>query len=218
MSLRYKVDLHTHSRASPDGSLTAIQYRRMLESGGLDYIAITDHDTIEFAQKLKAELGGRIIVGEEITASEGEIIGLYLTRRIPAGLSAAETVERICGQGGLVYVPHPFETVRKGLSAAVLHGLAAQVSIVETRNGRSLQNRGQQATAWAAAHSLPGAASSDAHGWHGWGKTYSLLSAPPTVDSLAILLGSADYHVGSPGILGRLYPKFNRLRKKFSGV
>src|SRR5882757_5862760 len=97
-----KIDLHTHSVASPDGSLTAVHYQRAL--GRLDVIAVTDHNRIDFAQKLQTELGERIIVGEEITTLEGEIVGLYLQTLIPAGLSVVETVRQIHAQGALVYI------------------------------------------------------------------------------------------------------------------
>lgn len=185
----------------------------MLDAGQLDAIAITDHNQIDFAQAAQAKLGECIIVGEEITTLEGEIIGLFLSEIIPAGLSAAETVKRIKAQGGLVYIPHPFETVRKGIAKQVLDSIADDVDIVETYNGRTLQNRGSEAADWAIAHGKPGTASSDAHGLHGWGKTYSTVAETPTRDNLIHLLRSAAYSTKSVGLLGRLYPKLNRLRK-----
>src|SRR6266852_4695389 len=104
-----KVDLHTHSQASLDGGLSAADYHNMLaQDNGLQCVAVTDHNSIAFAQKLQAELGERIIVGEEITTAEGEIIGLYLKKTVPGGRSLAETVRSIKEQDGLVYVPHPF--------------------------------------------------------------------------------------------------------------
>lgn len=90
-----KIDLHTHSIASKDGAITADDYERMLETGLLDYIAVTDHNRIDFAAELHAKLGEKIIVGEEIKTTEGEIIGLYLTEAIPALLTPEETVQRI---------------------------------------------------------------------------------------------------------------------------
>lgn len=210
------VDLHTHSVASPDGGLSAADYRRMLaRRNGLMCIAITDHNTIAFAQKLQAELGEQIIVGEEINTTEGEIVGLYLKKRVPSGLSLTETVRCITRQGGLVYVPHPFETRRHGLPAAALATIVDDIAIVEVCNGRAIfQNRSKAAYAWAAAHDLPGAASSDAHGRHGWGKTYSIVAEPPTRGTIVSLLRNAHYQSGSPGVRGVLYPKFHRLRKR----
>jgi predicted metal-dependent phosphoesterase TrpH len=211
----FKVDLHTHSIKSPDGSLRRADYQSILDRGMLDVIAVTDHNSIEFAQQLHSELGNRIIIGEEITAREGEIIGLFLSSLIPAGLSAAETADHIHEQGGLVYVPHPFETVRTGLSLTDLENIAESVDIIEIHNGRAVfQDKATLAVDWAKRYQLPGAASSDAHGKHGWGKTYSLIAESPTKDNLSELLYSATYQVGSPGIRGMLYPKVNRMRRR----
>ncbi len=208
------IDLHTHSIASPDGSLTEDQYRRMLDSK-LSVIAVTDHNTIAFAQELHRKLGDQIIIGEEITTLDGEIIGLYLKEAIRPGLSATATVAAIKQQHGLVYIPHPFETVRKGIPLARLEDIAKDVGIVETHNGRAIfQNKSQQALTWAASHELPGAASSDSHGWHGWGKTYTILTAMPTQKTLVSLLAKAKYRTERPGLRGVLYPKFNRLRRR----
>ncbi len=211
----HKVDLHTHSIASPDGSLTEADYSKMLESGKLDYIAVTDHNTISFAVGLNDKLGSRIVVGEEITTLDGEIIGLYLKSVIKAGMSAADTVAAIKAQGGLVYIPHPFETVRKGVSLDTLNAIAKDVDIVETQNGRAFfQNKSKLAETWAAEHKVPRAASSDAHGWHGWGKTYSVSESMPTRASLANLLSKATYQVSMPGLRAVLYPKLNRIRRR----
>lgn len=138
----YKVDFHTHSTASPDGSIKAAQYKQLLDSGRLDAIAVTDHNRIDFALALQQELGSKIIVGEEIMTTEGEIIGLFLKELVPAKLSPLETVQAIKKQGGLVYIPHPFETVRKGLQAKSLAAITDYIDIMEVYNGRAmLQNR-----------------------------------------------------------------------------
>lgn len=214
--MNMKVDFHTHSIASPDGALTEAHYQKMLQTG-LDCIAITDHNTTVFAQKLHKKLGDQIIVGEEITTTQGEIIGLYLTNDVSAGLTALETVKAIKKQNGLVYIPHPFETVRKGIPQEVLDEIADFVDIVETNNGRAVfQNKSNPAKAWATRHKVAAAASSDAHGWHGWGNTYTVLHEMPTRATLLKLLVTAGRQVGSPGVRGVLYPKVNRLRKRFT--
>jgi predicted metal-dependent phosphoesterase TrpH len=212
-----KVDFHTHSVASPDGALRTVDYKHALDRGKLDCVAVTDHNMIDFARELHAQFGDRIIIGEEITTLAGEIIGLFLTNPIAAGLSPAETVAKIHEQGGLVYVPHPFETVRKGLTPETLDTIAADVDIIEAYNGRAVfQNRSDQTIAWATAYTTPIAAASDSHGHIGWGKTYTILPESPTRDNLITLLAKAEYKHGSPGVRGLLYPKFNRLRKKWS--
>jgi len=211
----YAIDLHTHSQASPDGSLSVANYKHMLSDGQLDYIAITDHNTLEFALQLHKLLGDRIIVGEEITAQEGEIIGLYLRERVLPNLPADITIKQIRKQGGLVYIPHPFESIRKGLPKAVLDSVADSVDIIETHNGRALlQDRSKIAMKWSRVHKRAGAASSDAHGWHGWGRTYSIVEGIPDKKTLPISLTQAQVVSSRPGLRSILYPRINYLRKK----
>lgn len=217
--MSYKVDLHTHSIASPDGALTDVDYQHALESGLLDYIAVTDHNTIAFARQLRAELGERIIIGEEIKTTAGEIIGLYLKEAIPSHLSPRETVAQIRKQQGLVYIPHPFETVRSGISMRTLMDIADDVDIIEVHNGRAVfQNRSEIAKEWSVQQQVPGAASSDAHGVAGWGRTYSVLSAKPTPARLIQQLHQATYENRWPGVKGLLYPKMNRFKKKMGNA
>jgi predicted metal-dependent phosphoesterase TrpH len=208
-----RIDLHTHSVASPDGALTIHDYEYILASGRLDSVAVTDHNRIDFALKLQEALGDTIIVGEEITAKEGEIIGLYLQTSIPAGLSVSETIDRIHAQDALVYIPHPFETVRKGIPLNVLNQIANKVDIIELYNGRTLQNRSGLTRKWAGEYTVVGASSSDAHGRRGWGRTASILTELPTRTTLLKLLQNAEYDTTSTGAVGRFYPKLNRLRK-----
>jgi predicted metal-dependent phosphoesterase TrpH len=209
------IDLHTHSTASPDGGLRAEDYDRMFAHNSLHVVAVTDHNSIQMALVLHKKFGERIIIGEEVMAQEGEIIGLYLHKAIPAGLSAVATAQAIKQQGGLVYIPHPFETVRKGLPLAVLNTIIDAVDIIETRNGRAIfQKYDKQAVAWSQAYYKPGAASSDAHGRHGWGKTYSQISAMPSRETLVKLLQTAQYSHAFPGVRAILYPKYNRLKVK----
>lgn len=206
----FTIDLHTHSQASPDGALTLADYER----SPLDFIAITDHDRIDFALKAQAKLGNKIIVGEEITTSDGELIGLFLAQAIPPGLTAAQTIAAIKKQGGLVYVPHPFETVRKGVQKATLDAIAKDVDIIETHNGRAIfQNYGCHARAWVKEHKVAAASSSDAHGPYGWNRTYSYIAGRPIADTLPDLLRKTKKRLNGTVGLGILYPKINRLRR-----
>lgn len=217
--MAYAIDLHTHSIASPDGSLVVADYRAMLQSGRLQYIAVTDHNTVDFAQQLRQELGESIIVGEEITTGQGEVIGLYLTHTISPTATAAEAVHAIKEQGGLVYIPHPFETVRHGITLDILQAIARDIDIIEVHNGRAIfQNFAQEAISWAKTHNVPGAASSDAHGKAGWGRTCSIIQEIPTQKNLAGQLGFAGLQRGYVGARGVLYPKINRIRKRFNGA
>ncbi len=211
----YKVDLHTHSIASPDGGTTEAQYVSALEKGVLDCVAITDHDRIDFALKVHAKLGNKIIVGEEISTSEGELIGLFLTKRIKPGLTATETALQIKSQGGIVYVPHPFETVRKGLTEQTLNQIRQCVDIIETMNGRAFaQNKSPEATAWSRTNDVASFASSDSHHSGGLGKTFTELSDIPTKELIVALSRSGKKHYEKPSLDDVLAPKRNRLLKK----
>lgn len=215
--MAHNVDFHMHTHLSPDGSLHEHDISRALEAGVLHTVAITDHDAIDEALHLQSVFGDRIIVGEEITTSEGEIIGLYLSKLVQRGMSAVKTVEAIREQNGLVYIPHPFEKARKGLSETTLNSIASDVDIIEVRNGRSFSSRARlKAATWAEQNIVAQAASSDAHGFHGWGRVFTELSEPPTRDTLVELIGSATLHGNLNGILAYGYPKLNRFRKRFA--
>lgn len=209
----FKVDLHTHSEASPDGGITAEQYARALESEKLDYIAITDHDRVDFALGLQKALGEKIIVGEEITTKDGEIIGLFLKERVKPHMTALQTVHAIRDQGGLVYIPHPFETVRKGIQQEALDAIAEFVDIVEVHNGRALQNQGVKAATWAKLHGKTGASSSDAHGYKGLGHSYSIVHEKPSRGSLVSSISMTSLAHRRAPFYTLLYPKMHRLAK-----
>lgn len=211
----YKIDLHTHSVASPDGGITAEQYQRIIGSKALDVVAITDHNRIDFALDMQQKLPGAVIVGEEIMTTAGEIIGLYLTEPIKPGRTPQETIRAIKDQGGIIYIPHPFETIRKGLHPAVLDELVDYVDVIEVCNGRAFfQNKSEQAVVWTRLNAKIGAASSDAHGYQGLGSTYTTISAMPTKETLISLLDNGVPMTGRPSVRALLYPKLNRLRKK----
>lgn len=210
-----KIDLHTHSDASPDGGITLRQYRTALENGLLDYIAITDHNRIDFATRAKLEMGDRIIVGEEIMTTDGEIVGLFLETGVRPGQTPEATVQDIKAQGGLVYIPHPFETIRKGLHPATLERIQDAVDIIEVCNGRAfLQNRSEQALVWAKLNNVAKAASSDAHGSRGLGRTYTVIPEQPERDTLPGLLNRGNLHTRRPAMRSLLYPKYHKAKKK----
>jgi len=211
----YKVDLHTHSVASPDGGISPEQYAKVLETELLDFVAITDHDRVDFALGLHKALGDKIIVGQEVTTSQGELIGLFLKERVEPGQNLAETAHAIHNQGGLVYVPHPFETVRKGVTRDDLEEITELVDIVEVHNGRAVfQNFSPQAAAWAKSHGKAGASSSDAHGFKGLGGSYSIVTEVPARGSLEGSLTMVNLAHRRAPLYTLLYPKFNRAAKK----
>lgn len=139
---------------------------------GISVLAVTDHDVIWGAQELAAmsrtdpDLEDlQVIVGEEITTSRGEIIGLFLRERISPGIEPSDAVRQIHDQGGLVLLPHGFDRYKAGhLRAAARREIAASIDIVETFNRRvSLPRYNRRAREWADANGKLVSAGTDAH-------------------------------------------------------
>ena len=212
-----KIDLHTHSTASPDGGISADQYEEAIIKGVVDMVAITDHNRIDFAKKLAKKFGDKIIVGEEILTTGGEIIGLYLEEKIPANLTPIDTIRLIKEQGGLVYIPHPLETFRNGLQINTLEEILDFIDIVEIGNGRAVfQSKYAQILVWSNLNHLAGAASSDAHGKHGLGHTYTSVSELPTKNNIKELLIKGTPILKRPTLRALLYPKYYRIIQRYS--
>jgi predicted metal-dependent phosphoesterase TrpH len=163
---KIKVDMHTHSEYSPDSRTPLTSQAAAIKAAGLNVVCATDHNTIEGALRLRELADGfRVIVGEEVSSSDGEIIGLFLDKPVPRGLSAEETIARIHDQGGLVSVPHPFSRNRRfHLRRSALERVWKDVDCIEVFNAREAFTQDNvRAAAFAKEKSLPGAVGSDAH-------------------------------------------------------
>jgi predicted metal-dependent phosphoesterase TrpH len=133
-----KVDLHVHSSCSLDSLIKFDDLLETCDYHGIDCVAVTDHDTIDCAVKLHEIAPSRIIIGEEIHTTAGEIIGLFLKEHISPKLSPQETADKIKEQGGLVYIPHPFDQLRASvLKRQYLEEIADKVDIIEAFNSRN---------------------------------------------------------------------------------
>jgi predicted metal-dependent phosphoesterase TrpH len=159
------VDLHIHSSYSRDSLTSLEEIIATAQQRGLGALAILDHNTIAGGLALREIAPFPVIVGEEVMTTAGEIAGLFLSKEIPKGLSPQETVARIHEQGGLVYVPHPFDSLRKSrLEKSALMAILDEVDILEVLNARVVRPAdNERARLFAEAHGLPGAAGSDAH-------------------------------------------------------
>ncbi len=175
-----RLDLHVHTYYSPDCLTVPAALGRAAAAHGLDGLAVTDHDAIDGAFEAQSAQGARdagtmtVIVGEEIKTAEGEIIGLFLRERIPPRLSAEETIAAIRAQGGLVYVPHPFDRYRReAMGQRALERIVDQVDAIEVFNARMLFARDNvRALDFAEAHGLAIGAGSDAHTPYEVGRAY----------------------------------------------
>ncbi len=139
-----KVDLHIHTNYSPCSNLSLSKLIHICKQKGINYIAITDHNTIAGALQLKRILPSdnkllKIIIGEEITTLDGHIIGLFLKKEISPHMTLEKTISEIKKQGGLVFVPHPFDIFRDSrIGFKKFKKIANQVDIIEIFNGRTI--------------------------------------------------------------------------------
>ena len=162
------VDLHMHTDHSGDCATPVEHLLATAREQGLGAIAVTDHNEVSGAfeaQDKAAEFGVKIIIGEEVkTASQGEVIGLFLTEKIPRGLTLEETVAEIKRQGGLVYVPHPFDRMHAVPDYEHLLKILDDVDAIEVYNPRvAIGSFNEEAERFAAKYQIVRGAGSDSH-------------------------------------------------------
>jgi predicted metal-dependent phosphoesterase TrpH len=170
-----EVDLHMHTDHSPDCATAVDVLLHTARDRGLGAIAITDHNEISGAleaRRIAEGLGDiKVIVAEEVkTAEQGEVIGLFLEEKIPKGLSMAETIAEIRRQGGLVYVPHPFDRLHSVPDYEHLIDIVEEVDILEVFNPRvALTAFNEEAERFARKYRIVSGAGSDSHVAQGLG-------------------------------------------------
>lgn len=171
---------------SGDSTTTPEELRSAIDGSGIDGLAVTDHNSLAGALRFEStgELGIPVIVGQEIRTVSGDLIGLYLNERVPAGLRPVEAARRIRGQGGLVYAPHPADDSRQSLDESALEELAANglLDVVEVLNAKR-QNRYAGDLRGAAA-----AGASDSHVPEAFGAAYTEVDDAVNLSDPASLL------------------------------
>jgi predicted metal-dependent phosphoesterase TrpH/glycosyltransferase involved in cell wall biosynthesis len=168
------ADLHMHTSWSHDCSIDAAELVDHAEAEGLGAIAVTDHNVFGGALEALDYARDRdlvVIPGEEVkTDDQGEVIGLFLEREIPRGMTFGETVTAIREQGGLVYIPHPFDRLHAIPDPRTLHRNLAEIDVLEVYNARLLfEAYNDEALRFARKYNLTMGAGSDAHVLQGVG-------------------------------------------------
>ena len=160
------VDLHMHTDHSYDCATPVEVLLAEAKARGLGAIAVTDHNEISGALDARNKADGiKVIVAEEIkTASQGEVIGLFLNKKIARGMSLRETIDEIKRQGGLVYVPHPFDRLHSVPDYEHLLEVLEDVDAIEVFNPRvAISEFNDEAARFAAKYRIVAGAGSDAH-------------------------------------------------------
>lgn len=169
------VDLHMHTDHSSDCATPVKVLIETARDRGFGAIAVTDHNEVSGAQEAAAVVEGmddfKIIVAEEVMTSDaGEVIGLFLEEKIPKGVTMREAITEIRRQGGLVYVPHPFDRLHSVPDYENLLDIVEDIDLMEVFNPRvAISSFNEEAERFARKYNIIPAAGSDSHVAQGLG-------------------------------------------------
>lgn len=160
-----RVEFHCHTIASKDSLTRPRDLVETCRRKGIDRVVVTDHNTIAGARAARALDPERVVVGEEILTTRGEILAAFVTEEIPAGLTPHETIRRLKEQGAFISVSHPFDRFREGgWREEDLLEILPLVDAIEVYNSRCmLPQFNREARRFAEKHALAGTVGSDAH-------------------------------------------------------
>lgn len=216
--MQYKYIFHVHTEYSPDSDIKLNRLYKVLKKNDIYGIAITDHNTIEGAVKFKEIYGKNIhvIIGEEIMTTEGEIIGLFLKRDIKKGLTPKEVIKEIKNQGGVVYIPHPFDKKRYNtcLEKNTIIENSSYIDFIEIFNGRCIEKQDiDKAILLNKSLQKVGIVGSDAHSYYELQFNHLILKNKITRENIKnIIKGSRGFNKKTNKIIHQ-YTKFIRIKK-----
>lgn len=202
-----KLETHVHTRYSHDSILCLYILYLMCKIKGINSIAITDHNTIKGAVKFKEKFGTRVkakgkkkgiqvIIGEEIMTSDGEVIGLYLTEEIKPGMTPDKTIAAIIEQGGVVYIPHPYDDKRHKtvMNFEDIQRNRRYIDCIECFNGRNISEEyGVKQTMISEQLGLTKVIGSDAHTMIEIGRNYMEVHEFTDKDGFIKAISSATF-------------------------
>lgn len=215
----YKTEFHCHTIYSKD-SLT--QPRDLVDTcrrKGIDRVVVTDHNTIAGARAAKALDPERVIIGEEIMTTRGEILAAFVTEEIPKGLTPQETIRRLKDQGAFISVSHPFDAMRKGgWKEPDLLEIVPEVDAIEVYNSRCMFPRfNREARQFAEKHNLAGTVGSDAHVTFELGRSLMLLEPFEGPDEMRRIIRSGTSKVRWSFPWVHLTSRYSSVYKKLKG-
>lgn len=210
-----RTEFHCHTIYSKDSLTTPEQLLDACQRKGINRVVVTDHNTIAgalCAQRLDPE---RVIVGEEILTTQGELLAAYVNKEIPPGLEPREAIDRLRQQGAFITVPHPFDVMRHGWKLADLLAITPLVDAIEVFNARSVRMAiNQKAKEFAQRHNLSGTVGSDAHTTFELGRAILLLPVFSDVDSLRYAIQRGSFVVQRSPVWVHLASRYATWYKK----
>jgi len=187
-----RVELHLHTYASKDSIMGPYKLLKKCDRIGIDRFAVTDHNVMDGAIELKKIAPERVIMGEEIQTTQGELIGYFMSEWVPPGLTPMDTITRLRSQGAVISIPHPFDVIRsQGWTQAQLERIAPHVDAIETFNARCFSNQpNENAKEFADRWNKLETVGSDAHSLWEVGRANLLM--PNFTDAASFLLALKD--------------------------
>lgn len=208
---RLTVELHCHTCFSTDSLLTPASLLEAARRKAIDRVIITDHNSVRGAQIAASLDPQRVIIGEEILTTRGELLAFYVQEELPPGLDPSTAIDRLRKQGALISVSHPFDTIRHGAwDERDLRAILPLVDALEICNARTWSRRpNERAARLAVEAGLPGTAGSDAHTAFELGRSGMRLA--PFHDAASLL---ASIRTGE--IISRLSPPWVHLYSRYA--
>lgn len=210
------VEFHCHTIYSKDSLLPVEKLLATCQHKGIDRVVITDHNQTEGAFRAREIDSQRVIVGEEIMTSAGELLAAFVEEKIPPGLPPLEAIARLRDQGAFISVSHPFDVMRKGhWELSDLEQIVPLVDAIETFNARCFSaEHNHQAQEFAQDKDILGTAGSDAHAAFELGKAQMILPEFHDADSLRLALAQVQFQVSMSAPWVHFISRYATLRKK----
>lgn len=214
-----KADLHVHTEYSMDTSMSIEKVIKRCVEVGINCVNIADHNEVEGGVRMQKIAPFRVIASEEILTTHGEIMGMFLTERIPSGISPEEAIRRIKEQGGLVCIPHPYDRARcAALERGFPKELLPEVDIIEVFNSRATRFADwDKAKLTAQEYGLVPSAGSDAHTLGEIGKAYVEMPEFASKEDFCSALAQGKVYGRRSSMLVHIPSTVTRMRKRITG-
>lgn len=187
-----RTEFHCHTEYSKDSLTTVEELLAACRRKSIDRVVITDHNTIQGALAAKNLDPTRVIVGEEIMTTEGELLAAFVQEEIPPHLDPLETIQRLKEQGAFISVSHPFDRMRAPWGSEGLDRILPYIDAIEIFNSRCMwPGFNRQAQKYARQNGLAGTSGSDAHTSAEIGTATMLLQEFEDAESLRVAMRSA---------------------------
>jgi predicted metal-dependent phosphoesterase TrpH len=215
-----KAEFHCHTSYGKDSLIKIQDLVITCDNKGIQKLVVTDHNMISGALQAQKLDPHRFIIGEEIMTQQGELLGMFIKEKIPAGLSPLKTIEILRSQGAFISVSHPFDALRKGhWETNDLLNIVPYIDAIEVFNSRCLLPQyNMHAKSFAQRNKLLGTVGSDAHSIVEVGKSTLTLPDFDDVASLKHALTLAEAHVHLSGPWVHFLSRYASWRKRVASI